>query len=811
MAEAPPIPRVREYHLDLDLRHAEMTFSGSVEVVLESPVRQLRLNTVRLAVDCPVEGARVEPHPELEETWVDLPRELERVPVRFRGRAAEKGLMGLYRSRYGTGHILTTQCEATGARELYPCIDRPDRKAALHLRLTIDTGLEAIFNTPARTSTEAAGKTTIVFEPTPAMSTYLTYLAVGRFDWKRGAPARVRVALAAPPGRADAGAFAVERASQILPALERYYGIPYPLPKLDLIAVPEFAFGAMENWGAISFREMRLLVDESTDPGQRRETLTTIAHEIAHQWFGNLVTMEWWTDIWLNESFATFMEEKIIDDLYPSAGALPDFLLDWATPAMTGDSLPSSHPVSVPVKSPEEIGQIFDEISYGKGSSVLRMVEAFIGPAAFREGVTQYLRDHAYGNAASDDLWRALERAAARPLRPLLSAWLFRPGLPLVRARLDGGTLRLSQERFSLDGHHTPATWPIPLAIGRDGKVEHRLFEGASDSVPVGTEGPLHLNPSALGFYRVLYDGPLYERLREGFPQLPTVDRWVVLQDLLAFLLSGDVDRERVYEFVDASRDASDYLVVYELASQLSSTSPGRNPTAFGALLGGDSAFRGHATGFLKAQLGRIGLAPTPGEPEENAVMRERVAGSLVPLDDGLARDLAGRFGSYRTLAPELKWPVALATAHLGSAREFDALVAAIEHAPDEGDANRLERALGRFRDPRLVEKALDLALTPSVNRAHLVGLVREAALNPVGRAATWTWLRTRLHGVEADYKGTSIIGDILHRALPYAALGHLEEARQELADHPFAEGGRGAAKGLFLLGLYERLLARGR
>ncbi|HUI38660.1 MAG TPA: M1 family metallopeptidase, partial [Thermoplasmata archaeon] len=555
---------------------------------------------------------------------------------------------------------------------------------------------------------------------------------------------------------------------------------------------------------------MRLLVDATTDARQRRQTLATIAHEIAHQWFGNLVTMEWWTDIWLNESFATFMEEKIVDELYPSAGALPDFLIDWSTAALTGDSLPSTHPVSVPVERPEEIDQIFDEISYGKGSSVLRMVEAFIGPSAFREGVTQYLRDHAYGNATSDDLWKALERSAGRPLRPLLSAWLSRPGVPLLRASLEGETLRIRQERYSLDGHHTPNRWPIPLAIARDGKIDHRLFEQASESMPVGTGGPVHLNPMALGFYRVLYDPTLYDRLRAGFARLPPVDQWVVLQDLFAFLLSGDVDRSRFYEFLDASQDATDYLVVLELASQLASTSPGRPPTAFGALLGDDPTFRAHATAFLTRQIGRIGLEPRKGEPEENAVLRERLAGSLVPLDDAFARSLARRFSSYGKLPPDLRWPVALATAHLGSAREFDSLVQAIEHAPDEGEANRLERALGRFRDPKLVERALDLALTPTVNRAHVVGLVREAALNPAGRAATWAWIRTRLHGVEADYKGTAVVGDILHLALPYAALGHLEEARTELKAHPFAEGDRGAAKGLFLLGVYERLLARG-
>jgi tricorn protease interacting factor F2/3 len=811
MVEAPPVPRVREYRLDLDVRHADLSFSGTVEVVLDAPVRELRLNAVGLDVTCPVGGAHVSAHPELEEVWVDLPAPADRVGVGFRGRAAEKGLIGIYRSRYGPGHILTTQCEATGARQLFPCIDRPDRKAVLFLRLTIDAGLEAIFNTPESSSTDAGGRRTIVFAPTPAMSTYLTYLAVGRFDWNRGPPGRVRVSVAAPPGRAAAGAYAVARATEILDAFERYFGIPYPLPKLDLVAVPEFAFGAMENWGAISFREMRLLVDEQTDALQRQQTLFTIAHEIAHQWFGNLVTMAWWTDIWLNESFATLQEERVCEELYPASGALPDLLIGQMTAALTGDSSPSTHPVSVTVERPEEIGQIFDDISYGKGCAVLRMVEAFIGPPAFRRGVTQYLRDHAYGNAASDDLWTALERSAGRPLRPLLAAWLTRPGLPLLRARLDGGTVRLTQERYSLDGAHTPETWPIPLAIRRAGTVDHRLVEGPSDAFPVGTDRSVHLNPSALGFYRVLYDPALYERLRADFATLPAVDRWVVLEDLLAFLLSGDVDRARYYEFLDASADASEYLVVLELASQLSSTSPGRQPTALGALLGRDPTFRSHATGFLRRQIARVGLDPRPGEAEEAQVLRGRLAASLVPLDDGFAHAIAGRFAAYRSVPPELRWPVVLATAQLGNDREFDTLLEGIGTAPDEEDAHRFERGLVRFRHPRLVERALSLMPGPTVNRAHVAAVLREAALNPEGRAAAWNWVRTRLHRAVDDYKGTPVVGDILRFTVPYAALGRAEEARSELDARPFVGAERGAAKGLFLLGVYERLLARGR
>ncbi|MCI4348942.1 MAG: M1 family metallopeptidase [Thermoplasmata archaeon] len=801
----PPGPPVRDYFLDLEVDHATLAFTGSVRIVLGEAVRELRLNSLGLEVTSETEGSRVVPNAEKEEITVELPVPASELRLTFRGRASENGLIGLYRSRYGESYILTTQCAATGTRMLFPCVDRPDRKAVVHLRLTIDEGLEAIFNTPRVGVANRNGRRTYDFAPTPAMSTYLTYLAIGRFDWLHGPEERVRVSVAAPPGRRAAGRYALERAREIVRALETYYGIPYPLPKLDLIAVPEFAYGAMENWGAISFREMRLLVDASTSGQQRKATLTTIAHEIAHQWFGNLVTMEWWTDIWLNESFATFLEEKIVEQLYPDEGALDELLLEWTTPALAGDSLPVTHPVSVPVERPEEIGQVFDEISYGKGSAVLRMIEGFVGPEAFRRGVTSYLNAHAYANATSDDLWAALETAAARPLCPILSAWIHRPGVPIVRARLDSGELRISQERFSLDGKHTPETWPIPLSVARSGEVARSLFEARDTSLgPLGP-GPVHLNPGALGFYRVHYDDELYRRLLSAFPTLPPTDRWVLLQDLGAFLFSGDVPRSRYYEFLDASRSATDYLVVHELANQLSSTSPGRHPTPIGALAGDDREFREHAVGWLTAQIERLGLEPRAGEPESDAIARGRVASSLVPLDAGFASRLAARFDELGKLDPDLRWPVVLAFAGAGGATEFERIVRAIAEAASEGDANRLERALARFPQRELVARALELARTPLVNRAHLVSVVREAALNPAGREAAWAWVRTTMHAIDQEYRGTSVIGNILEWAVPYAALGHLEEARAELADRPFVEGDRGARKAIVLLEIYER------
>ncbi|MCI4357670.1 MAG: M1 family metallopeptidase [Thermoplasmata archaeon] len=802
------IPKVREYLIDLDVNHRSLWFTGTVVVVLEVPTPSLRLNSVDLEILETEPESKLRALPDSEEVSFEAPEPHDRWTVRFRGRASEKGLLGLYRSRYGEGYILTTQCAATAARNLFPCIDRPDRRAVVRLRLTIDSSLEAIFNTPPRSSVDEDGRTTIEFEPTPPMATYLVYLGVGQFEWFEGAgghPTTIRGA--APKGRSESARYSVDRATEILPALERYFQIPFPLPKLDLIAVPEFAYGAMENWGAITFRDMRLLVDATTSNSQKRSTLSTIAHEIAHQWFGNLVTMEWWTDIWLNESFATFTEEKVLEELYPASQPLADLLHDWTGPAKTGDSLSTTHPVSVPVERPEEIGQIFDEISYGKGSAVLRMIEAFVGPEAFRTGVSAYLKQHAYANASSADLWSALEVAAGRPLHPILEAWITRPGLPLIDAKAEAGSIVLSQRRFLMDGTHRAERWPIPLALPGRADGPRALWDEDGPFVLPDSGRTPRLNVRAAGFYRVLYDPPLYDRLLAEFPSLPSEERWAVIEDLGAFLVSRDIPAERYYQFLDLGRAETDPLVVFELASQLSASNPGRMLVVLGALLGERDSFRRRARSFLSAQLGRLGLTARAGEHELEPLVRGAVASAGLALDPALRAELANRFPGYADLAPDLRWSVAFAFARTGGEPEYEQILTALARAPIEGEAIRFERALAQFPHPHLVQRTLDLALTPVFNRAHLVSVVREASLNPAGRAVTWEWIRSSLHTVEADYKGTSVIGQALEYALPFVGLGRAAEVRDELSARPFREGDRGANKGLAILALYERLL----
>jgi tricorn protease interacting factor F2/3 len=806
---SPTFPRVREYGVDLKLDFATGEFRGTVAVLLAEPVRQCRLSSLDLEVR-PVDPAvRLELRPDDEEILVDLPAQSDTFSLAFSGKVADRGLLGLYWSRFGTGRIVASQAAATGTRRIFPCIDRPDRRAVVRLSLTVDDGLEAIFNTPVVAERVVGGQRTFDFAPTPSMATYLVFLAIGKFDWLpvEGRLGRVRVA--APPGRGPAGAFALSHGAEILAAFETYYGIPYPLAKLDLVAVPEFAYGAMENWGAISFRDMRLLVGADTNARQKRETLTTIAHEIAHQWFGNLVTMEWWTDIWLNESFATFMEEKIIERLYPTLGISDDFLLDWGSYARLGDSLETTHPIHVPVDHPDEISEIFDEISYGKGASVLMMVEALLDEEPFRAGVIAYLKKYAYGNATSADLWNSLETASGRPVTRILSEWVRRPGIPLLEATADGESIHLRQRRFRLNGQHDAEIWPIPLGVYRDGVVERRLFESSETVVPRNGAKSLHLNPGGLGFYRVRYDGALLERVLAEFPTYPPIDRWAILTDLYAFVLSGDVSLEQYFRFVDASRDSTDYLVVHELANQLASIRPTRI-APLGAILADTTEFQRSGIGFFRAQSERLGAAAVNGEPDTDGILRERVLLGLLAYDERLAKQLAGHFDEYDRLDPNLREPVAYAYARVNGATGQTALFERIAKATSEGDQMKLERALAGATDPALLRTALAAIGTPKINRAHVSVLVYQTALNPHGRDAAWEWLTTRLVAQATSLRGTGLVSEMLEHSTPFAALGRGEAAaKAAFAAQPVPEGERGIRKGLEWLRVFEAVRAR--
>jgi tricorn protease interacting factor F2/3 len=555
----------------------------------------------------------------------------------------------------------------------------------------------------------------------------------------------------------------------------------------------------MENWGAISFQANRLLVDPSSSSFGARDTFETIGHEIAHQWFGNLVTMTWWTDVWLNESFASLLETKISEKLDPLLDARADFFLRVAgmAAAIDGDSLRSTHPVRTVVERPEEIGQIFDEISYGKGSSILAMLDAYLGEDRFRAGVTDYLDRFRYGNARTEDLWDSLGRVSGEPVRAIAGPWIDRPGLPVVSARLCDGGLELTQRRFTYFGIEDAQPWPIPMMVDVDGRTERVMLQERSRTVPVPSGATVHLNPGAVGFYRTLYDLALYDRLLERLPTRPAPDRWIVLEDLAAFLVSGDVGWSTYERFAKALGESPDRLVVESLTGTLV-------PLSLAFPKHPDLSSR--ARSFLTGQYARLGPVRRDGEPASDRILRERVAFARARVDLEFARELSARFGEWESLDPDLRLATAVGHARAGGAEGYRALRTALDRTPSEADRIRLVRGLGWAADPGQLRETLEFAVAGGVNRSYLTGLILQSSMNPAGRPEVWSWLTQRVETLAEVFRGSGYLPIVLESTTPYLGLGREAEVRSFFDGHSQPEGTRGIAKGLERLEVLERL-----
>ena len=404
----------------------------------------------------------------------------------------------------------------------------------------------------------------------------------------------------------------------------------------------------MENWGAIAFRDDRLLIDDRSSSFNRREVFLTISHEIAHMWFGNLVTLTDWTDIWLNESLASFLETKIADQVDPTLDGRSDFFLRTAGTgaASEGDSLDATHPVRARVVGPEEVSQIFDEITYGKGSTLLGMLESHLGEDRFRRGLASYLQRFEYSNATTADLWESLSRVAGEPVGPLIDPWLDRPGVPLISARSTPTGIDLAQTRFSYTTARPSEPWPIPMVIDVDGRRDRILFDTRARTIAVPPGATVHLNPGAVGFYRVLYDDRLRERLLRVLPDRPAADRWTFLEDLWTFLLSGQVDWATFAAAVRPLGVTSDRLVAELLCRTLGTARD---------LLSGGGTGTGPRPVVLRRSVARLGTARRPGDTTSDGVLRERVSFHWVRIDLGFARDLSELFVAWDRVEPMVR------------------------------------------------------------------------------------------------------------------------------------------------------------
>lgn len=783
--------QVAEYDLFIDLDFDQLKYKGRLLVKLrteeDAVLNSVGLNIVR--VSSGESGLRFS---QKEEDLTIQTGPFDGILQIDYAASIPNSLAGIYKAPYDHSHIVTTHFEAAQARRMLPCVDRPDVKAEFRIAVKIDKGLEAISNMPIQSVSADGEKKIVTFEKTPRMSTYLLYLGVGKFETQTEKLGKTEIILATTPGKTKLGKFAQDEARQAIQFFNSYYNIPYSLPKVHLIAVPEFAMGAMENWGAITFREILLLVDANTSIRMKMRASMGIAHELAHQWFGDLVTMKWWDDIWLNESFATFMAYKAVDSIHPDWKIFSNFFngeprVETLAGALSRDCLKNTHPIEVKVKSPDEIEQIFDAISYGKGAHILQMIEAYIGEEAFRNGISRYLATHAYSNATGNDLWSALEAASGKQVMQIMTHWIQQPGYPIVTASLRDGKLTLRQERFLLSGEAETVTWPIPMVIEVNGERRGILMETAEEVVETKDLKSLRINPNRTGFYLVKYvglDGQLWES------RLSPFDKWGILFDSFLFLLSGRIAFKEYLEILNRFSRESDPLPSGEVSDQL-----GLLYTLV------SSEVIKIAKEFHHTQLDLLDHKTD----ENSSILRGKVAYRLALVDEGYASKLGKDFKDYPKVPPDMKQAVAMAYAR--STNDFDSLAKIYRESNSDEDKLRFLNALTAFTDKALLQRTLAFALSGEVKRQDVIAVIHDAAEKPHAKDLLWTWLQLNLEKIRDLYQNTGVLSGMFGALIPILGIGRIQEVENFFGKHKMPEAEMGIKAGLEKLRAYDRLV----
>ena len=835
----------RHYAIELSPDLEEATFAGSVaiDVDITEPVDSITLNAAELSITgaqlVTESGGAVELDAVLdaESERLTMARSdgsgpfaagPSRLDISFDGVLNDQ-LHGFYRSTYtddgGACHtIATTQFESTDARRAFPCFDEPALKATFATTLIVDDGLLAVSNT-AETGRERLedGRVRVSFATTMPMSTYLVAFVVGPLEVTEaidcgGVPVRV----VHRPGRGDQTAFALDVAAHALQWFSDYYGLPYPSDKLDLVAIPDFAFGAMENLGCVTFREVLLLVDSGTaSQPELQRVAEVINHELAHMWFGDLVTMAWWEGIWLNEAFATFMETACSDAYRPDWQVWSTFCRSRAS-ALSTDALGSTRPVEYPVHSPAEAEDMFDVITYEKGAALVRMLEQYLGAETFRAGVRLYLRRHAYANTVTEDLWNSLADASGEPVGQIMDGWIHQGGYPAVAATAGDHGLRVSQRHFTLDPERADGrTWVVPLrlrvrppASDRDetqirppasDRDEIRLLLDRSPRTLTGVAGdPVTVNSGASGFYR---DDTSPEALAAVASQGPgdrnAEERHGLIDDAWAATLAGSLDAPAFVDFVLRGFVGERDLTVWQaIAGTLAHLR---------RLLDADAARRFcelvvAASDTAAADLGLD--PPADGEDERTGELRA----TLLRLR-GTVADHAATIEACRQRLddpdPTLAAAALSVVAAHGDAEDFAWVRRRFETASDPQTEQRHLAALADFGDRELVRTILEGTLDGSVRTQDGPYLIRRALANRVCGPEAWDFLAghwDRLLGIfPTNYSLARMLEGV-------TALDRAEVAAQVhafLAEHPLPQGAKQVAQHLERLDINVALRAR--
>uniref|UniRef100_A0A8C2WI84 Aminopeptidase n=1 Tax=Cyclopterus lumpus TaxID=8103 RepID=A0A8C2WI84_CYCLU len=742
-----------------------------------------------------------------EKVTLSFPSALQKgsgtLKVDFVGELNDK-MKGFYRSKYtaATGesrYAAVTQFEATDARRAFPCWDEPAIKATFDIALIVPKDRVALSNMNVidrKPYPEDENLVEMKFATTPIMSTYLVAFVIGEYDFVESQSSDgITVRVYTPIGKAEQGKFALEVATKTLPFYKDYFNVPYPLPKIDLIAIADFAAGES--------LETALLIDPKNSCSSSRQWVAlVVGHELAHQWFGNLVTMEWWTHLWLNEGFASWIEYLCVDHCFPEYDIWTQFVSADYTRALELDALDSSHAIEVNVGHPSEVDEIFDAISYSKGASVIRMLHNYTGDEDFRKGMNAYLLKFQHKNASTEDLWDCLEQASGKPIAAVMSSWTKQMGFPIIEVEeeqvSDDRVLKISQKKFCASGPHSGEdcpSWMVPVSIctSEDPKCTKLkvLLDRPETSITVSGVAPdqwVKVNPGTVGFYRIQYSTAMLERLLPGVRDLSLqpVDRLGLQNDLFSLSRAGMISTVEVLKLMEAFVNEPNYTVWSDLSCNLGVLS---------SLLS-HTDFHEEIQEFIRDLFTPIGLELgwdcKPGEGHLDALLRSLVLGKLgkaghKPTLEEARRRFRDHVEGKPVLPADLRSPVYLTVLKHGDSATLDTMLKLHKQADMQEEKNRIERVLGAISAPDLIQKVLSFALSEEVRPQDTVSVIGGVAgSSKQGRKAAWKFVKDNWEELYNRYQGGFLISRLIKLTVDGFAVDKMAaEVKSFFESHP--------------------------
>jgi puromycin-sensitive aminopeptidase len=822
-------PESYKIFVEPNLDDGKFSGSESIKIKLLKATEQFVMNSADIKIseaECSIAGEKnsvklgVHFEPKSEKVVFTFPRKIEAgeytVDLKFQAGLNEKS-RGLYRSSYedNDGHkhwFAATQMEPTDARGMFPCFDEPRYKATFTISAAINSSDVAISNAPvAFEKTLDKTHKLVQFETSPKMSTYLVALVVGPFQssevsTSEGVPIRVWYR----PGKAQLAKFSQDIANKAMSYYRNYFAIPYPAKKLDLIAIPDFSFGAMENLGAATFAEENLLVDDQKGSlNAKQQVAINVAHEMAHMWFGDLVTMKWWDDLWLNEAFAEWLSTKTIDKLHPDWLYWNQFALE-RDQSMLSDSLKATRAIHFDVQEQNQIAQMFDEITYEKGASVLRMLETHVGEDQFRDGIRRYLKGHEFDNATSEDLWSAITAQSGKDVSELMHGWVYQDGFPIVDVKRAGNRVTLSQRRFSFERLNNQAerSWQIPLRIRRadraNSAVRAVVMSEKEKNIGLRKDFPVIVNAGGEGYFHARYSPELLNEISDNLDMLTPLERAAVLADQFYLAVSGQMPVRRYFEFSKAYRNETDPSVVAIMCSEMNQLN----------LMIGDRDRPAFAE-FVRDRLqgAKNSLHWTARNGDSESVRRERGNVLLTLGTIGEEKDVINHaradFKDYFTamtatgavakrakasIDHELVEPLTKIVAYNGDEKDYERVLTLWHQAKSPEDVERNLMALTLFQEPELQERTLKLSLSNQIRRQDGPQLIAKMMETRSGRGPAWHFFHK--HIIRIAWRFSDHL--LFYVVMAMNNLGtdqQLEEVQSFFKKHPVPSQSRGINK----------------